>query len=225
MVQQLRPEADVWRQRGWVTLTLTHRPCMQSVADVAWYYQHLRQRVGPTVPICAMGQSSGAHLVLLLAGLAPDLDCAISQAGPLDLVRLPFQLAYDDLTDEDGDAPPIGQLQAAWPRWASAVAAGVFGPEPNLSFASPTWWVGGVHARVLVATAYNDRVIPLEQARGYASALVAAHPDAYVDVVELPLPTPAAPTLPFVHGSATPDAVATYRAREEALVAPLVGGP
>lgn len=223
-VQQMRREADVWRRRGWATLNISYRPCAQSIADVFWFYEQLRQRTGPDAAICATGASAGGHLVLLLAGIFGDLDCAISQAGPIDLLDLPDQLAYDDVVDDDGDSPPTGPFQSAWPRWVYAIAAGAFGVPPDLYYASPRSWAGGVGARVLVATAASDLVIPLDQGRAYAAAVLATSPSGYVDVHELPVPPPGVPTTVFVHGAVTSAAMEAYRARELALVAPLVGG-
>lgn len=208
-VEELRPEAAAWRERGWATLNVTYRPCAQSVGDVFTFYRLLRASVGPDVLVCATGRSAGAHLVLLLAMFFPDLDCAIAQAGPIDLV---------DLLDE-GASP----RQVAGARRVYELAAGAFGIGPSLDLASPRTWVADLGpTRILLATATDDPLIPLDQARAFAAAVGAASPGADVRVVELPAPPPGADTVPFVHGTITEATLADYRSAEDALVAPLL---
>lgn len=206
MVAANRFEAAVWRARGWATLNITYHPCAQSIDDVFWYYQHLRSTKGPNAVICATGHSAGGHLAMMIAGIFPDLDCAISQAGPLVLDNLHNEVAAN------------GSAQGA--DTVSSIATGAFGLPPDLMWSSPHAWVGNIgDTRLLLAIATNDSLIPLNQARAYRSAVLAANPGNYVDLVELP----AGNGVLFVHGTIDPATVAPYRAREDALVAPLVG--
>jgi acetyl esterase/lipase len=201
----MRFEAAVWRSRGWATLNVSYRACAQSLQDVFWYYDHLRTTKGAGAVICAAGASAGGHLAMMVAGIYPDLDCAISQAGPLWLDELHHQAAYNGNT--------------AWPEWVSGLAQGAFGLPPALTFSSPHAWVNNIgDTRMLIATAQNDVLIPLAQGRDYGASVLAYNPGNYVQVFEAPDGVGAS----FVHGTTTLAGAIAYRAAEDALVAPLV---
>jgi dienelactone hydrolase len=205
-VQEMRYEANMWRNRGWATLNITHRPCSQSIADVFWFYQYLRSAAGPDAVLCATGASAGGHLVMMLAGIFPDLDCAIAQGGPMDLLSIPGQTA-STTTWTNG------------PQRVYELATSAFGPPPGLLYSSPHAWVGNIGVtRMLLATAMNDPLIPLAQAQNYRTAVLAANPGQYVQVMELPLGTAEY----FPHGGTTVAGEDAYRIAEDALVAPLV---
>jgi dienelactone hydrolase len=70
---------------GYDTLAITYRPGALALPDVLAFYDRLRARLGARATVCAMGDSAGAHLSLMLAALRPSLDCAISRAAPTDL--------------------------------------------------------------------------------------------------------------------------------------------
>ena len=173
-----RPFADIWRNRGWMTLNITYRACAQSVPDVTWFHDAARQLVGPTLPICATGRSAGGHLALMMASLRPDVACVISEAGPTDLAGLATGKAFDVATR---------LLDQTGPTRIYNMAVAAFGVT-QLAAMSPA--LHPANARLLLGTAQQDTAIPVTQARTMAVAVHAAHPDTYADVDELPVGTP-----------------------------------
>jgi acetyl esterase/lipase len=201
-----RPMADRWRAAGWQTVNIDYRPCGQSIHDVFWFMQRVRHR-HPAAVICATGSSAGGHLSLLLATLRRDLACAISHAGPTDLVALEHQFTFDS----------AGALTHAGPRLLSNVAIAAFGAKPNpLAASSPRQHAAKITARVLLATGRTDPLIPRAQDASFARTLRAARPGAAVDVMSLPPGTSW-----FVHTGVSPESLLELRIREDALVAPL----
>lgn len=84
----LVPLAQRFNAAGWETFNIDYHPLAQSRRDVAAAYDTVRSRVGPNVPVCAMGASAGGTLALLLAVDRPGLACVMSWAGPTDLAPL-----------------------------------------------------------------------------------------------------------------------------------------
>jgi acetyl esterase/lipase len=113
-----RPMANRWRDAGWQTVNIDYRACGHSIGDVLWFMQRLRF-LHPRAVICATGSSAGAHLAMLLATMRPDLACAISRAGPTDLLALDGQYTYE----------PNGKLTHAGPRYLSNLAVAAFGAK------------------------------------------------------------------------------------------------
>ena len=202
----LRPYVDHWRARGWQTVSIDYRGCSQSIGDVLWFMQRIRQ-LRPNAVICASGISAGGHLALLLASVRKDLACAISMAGPSDLAALAQQQAYD---------PVLGLLSPVRPTRLFNGAVAAFGASPSpLIFNSPIAYVAYVKARILLVGGEHDPIIPAEQNANYAAALKAAQPNAYVDTTLLPVGS-----LPFVHSGISQTGMDDLNARELALVAP-----
>lgn len=186
-----RPMADRWRNAGWQTVNIDYRPCAQSIGDVLWFMRRIRQLHADTV-ICATGSSAGGHLAMLLATMRPDLACAISHAGPTDLLALDGTLAN--------------------------VAVAAFGAKPSpLVNSSPRQHAAKIRARVLLATGRTDPLIPRTQDASFAKTLRATRPAGYVDVMSLP---PGESW--FVHTGVSPASLLAFRVREDALVAPLL---
>lgn len=79
-----RGYARWFNQHGWAVDDIDYRPGIDSVVDVVATYDRLRAQ-HPHAPICADGSSAGGHLVMLLAASRPSLNCAISEAGIVDL--------------------------------------------------------------------------------------------------------------------------------------------
>jgi acetyl esterase/lipase len=208
-VQQVRPDADRWRARGWETVNLTYRPCGQSLADTLWFYDRARAWFGADAKICALGSSAAGHLALLIGAERPDLYCAVSMAGPTDLTRIQAEGAYDSVTGEYDST--LGG------RWVHNLGAAAFGEE-NLPSYSPAARVaaGLRRTRVLQAFSAHDAIVPYQQATDLADAMRAANPDAYVDDVQLE-----AGTLRFAHAPVSQSALDEFYAREERLVAPV----
>ena len=208
-----RLEAERWRAAGWLTVNITYRGCADSIADVSWFYRRVRQMVGPGYEVCATGSSAGGHLATLLAATFPDLGCVIGQAAPTDLAGLATETAFDPF-DYAFDQTLGPTLTQGWAGAAFGVDAG------SLGVASPILHAADVRARLLLAEAYDDMAVPFEQATDLAAAIKAAHPGAYVDTDRL-----AAGLDSFVHAGVSPEALRDYRAREDALVAPLLPVP
>jgi acetyl esterase/lipase len=88
---------------GYATDFVRYRPRREAFPDVLAAYDRLRRRVGAATPICAWGQSAGAHMALMLAIRRPDVACVVSEAGPTELQRLGAYLrgrAHDAFGDE-----------------------------------------------------------------------------------------------------------------------------
>lgn len=124
-----RELAADWRRVGWETVSITYRGCGASIPDALRFYDLVRARAGPRVPVCLLGQSAGGHLALMIAALRPDVACVISEAGPSDLVNVVRQGR-----DQARSRGPEG-LEAATAAGANVVAA-TFGPGA-LAAASP----------------------------------------------------------------------------------------
>ncbi len=84
--------APLFQRLGYETLTFQYRGGAQGIEDAEAFYRYARRRVGPRFPICAVGESAGGHIALMLAAMNPDLACALDLAGPTDLVSLAKQL-------------------------------------------------------------------------------------------------------------------------------------
>jgi dienelactone hydrolase len=198
---EVRGEADRWRARGWRTVNATYRACGQSLTDALWFYDQIRSQWG-SVPTCILGQSAGGHLALTVAAWRSSVSCVIDEAGPSDPASLPSQSTAGGAGNENAKAL-YNQMVAA------------FGLE-NLSWFSPV--ARSISARVLVAFSASDWVVPWAQATELRDHMLATDPNAYIDAVRLD-----AGDTPFVHTGVTPAALDDFHARENALVAPLVG--
>jgi acetyl esterase/lipase len=208
-----RPEADRWRAAGWLTVNISYRGCGDSIADVSWFYHRVREIEGPGYEICATGSSAGAHLAMVLAATFPDLGCAIGQGVLTDLAGLTTETAHDPLDDLFD--------QALGPTLAQGWAGAAFGADPvSLGVASPILHAVDVRARLLLADAHDDMAVPFRQATDLAAAVEAAHPGAYVDTDQLD-----SGFASFTHAFVSQAALDDYRARENALVAPLLPVP
>jgi acetyl esterase/lipase len=208
-VEFVRADADRWRARGWETVNLSYRACGQSLDDALWFFDQARAWFHPGTKICALGTSAGGYLALLIGANRPDLYCAVSQAGPTDLLSIRDELAYDPVTGLHD--------QTVGGRLVYNLAAAAFGEE-NLARYSPAALASGTlsSTRVLQAFSADDPLVSFQQVSDLADAMRAANPDAYVDDVQL-----AAGTIPFAHGRVTQAALDDFYAREQRLVAPI----
>jgi acetyl esterase/lipase len=208
-----REVATKWRAAGWETVSVSYRACRRSVSDVVRFYDLIRTRVGPWVPICLRGVSAGGHLALMVAAKRPDVACVISLAAPTDLRSVKAQ---GRIEADSGGAPPALREGAARVRNLAVAAFG----RRKLRAQSPVAYAPRIGARLLLATAVNDVVMPQGQATALAQAMTAARPGAFVDVVRLEAGGTA-----FVHGSASSAATHDFDARSAALVAPFGKAP
>ncbi len=126
--------------------------CRRSVTDVTRFYDLIRARVGPNVPICLRGQSAGGHLALMVAAKRRDMACVISLASPTDLRAIRAQ----------GRVEAANGGFAELPRAAARVrnlAVPAFGRR-KLRVRSPAAPASRIGTRLLLATAVDDVVIP-----------------------------------------------------------------
>jgi acetyl esterase/lipase len=70
-VRKMRREANLFPQCGYARLNTTYSGGRRSPDSVTREYDALRNRVGPSMPICAMGSSAGGHLALVLTHRRP----------------------------------------------------------------------------------------------------------------------------------------------------------
>jgi acetyl esterase/lipase len=211
-VRTMRAAADQWRAAGWSTAAIGYRACGDSARDVVRFYDVLRARVGPDVPICAQGGSAGAHLALVLASVRP-LACAIATGAPTDLTALRRQGAREAAL---GAGPAQIRRGSAW---IGGLARAAFGPR-RLARYSPARKAAQIVARVLLASVADDTLVPWSQATRLAGALRRSHPDAYVDVARLEKGS-----IPWVHGAISETASDDLEARIGTLVAPFGRAP
>jgi hypothetical protein len=91
-----------------------------------------------------------------------------------------------------------------------------FGPD-ELAWWSPARFGQALTStRILFAAATNDFYIPWAQGTDLRDKILAADPNAYVDLDQL-----AAGTVPFVHAGVTQESLDAYYEHELQLVAPL----
>jgi acetyl esterase/lipase len=136
-VAQTRHYAARYTALGWLTIDVGYRPGgEQGFTDVTRAYDKAK-RDHPGLPICAVGESSGGHLALMLA-IARPLTCVEPVDAPTDLVR-------------------------GLPRNLEATAKAVFGK--SVANWSPALRAHEIHGRVLIVHAVGDRIVPMAQAR------------------------------------------------------------
>lgn len=202
-----RPDANRWRSAGWQTVNIDYRPCGQSVWDVLWFMQRVRY-LHPHAVVCATGSSAGGHLAMWLATVRPDLACAISHAGPTDLLALDHQLS----------SGATGAWTDSGPKLLSNYASAAFGTSRAvLAARSPRLQASKIKARVLLATGQTDPLVPRAQDAAMAKALRSARPGASVSVYSLPPGDQF-----FVHTYVSKESLKQLKLREDALVAPLL---
>jgi acetyl esterase/lipase len=134
---------------GYETLAFDYRAGALGIEDAQAFYREARERVGPHLPICALGWSAGAHIALMLAVMDPGLACVVDLAGPTDLTVLAV---------ERGGA------------YGSGIAARVFGTR-RLAAYSPALRAHSIRAKALLMYARDDPVVPVAQGEIMARAL------------------------------------------------------
>jgi acetyl esterase/lipase len=213
-----RAGADFLRGRGWETLALDYRGCAQSLNDVLTFYDIARKRIGPDKPICVTGQSTGGQLALFLAAMRPDLNCAIAEAAPMDLVTIGSQAAYIDARRVPLIPLPPG---LTGPQLIQNFATAAFGAD-RLAEVSPILHTN-VYAhsgqRILIANGENDVLIPTDQLREIDSAVRILNPAAYFRAVSLAPPDDSGSVF-FLHGLISGNARNSLFGELDALVAP-----
>lgn len=202
-VQGVRPQADVWRARGWRTLNLDYHACSRSLGDVVAFFDHFRS-LAKGHAVCADGFSAGGQLALMLAAERAQIRCVIGRAAPTDLTSLPEQQTSASSTAFTG-AP-----RTAGPLYTYNLAVAAFGAR-RLASLSPALQARRIKARLLLALADNDIFIPWAQQRELAS-----RHRGYTDVLRLPVGR-----IVWLHGTTTPQGVAQVSQAERRLTAGL----
>ena len=142
-VSSTRHYEQRYAQLGWLAIDVGYRPGgQQGFADVTRAYDTAK-RDHPGLPICAVGESSGGHLALMLA-MARPLDCVEPVDAPVDLTK-------------------------GLPKSLLATAIAVFGKD--LAKWSPALHAKQIHGKVLIVHARDDQVVPLAQAKQLKAAL------------------------------------------------------
>ena len=173
-VAAARPAADIWRNRGWETLSIDYTACAKSFNDVLWFHDTARAAVGRSEVMCALGQSAGGQLALMLANRRPDVACVVAEGAPTNLVGISTENAFDPTTGVSD--------QSAGSSWVQNLAIAAFGSN-QLQAMSPVSSPGA--SRLLLATAVQDEFIPWAQATDMANAVKSAHPGTYTDLDQL----------------------------------------
>lgn len=128
---------DRYEKLGWVARNVVYRPGgEEGYEDVVQAYDVTR-RSYPGAPVCAVGESSGGHLALMLAARRP-LACVEAVGAPTDLRA----------------------LKGA----ARRVAVKAFGRD-GLAEWSPVLHAGDIGGRVMLVQADNDLIVDPRQAR------------------------------------------------------------
>jgi dipeptidyl aminopeptidase/acylaminoacyl peptidase len=181
----------------WGVYNVDYRPGWLSVVDVVAAYDYLR-RLDPTAPMCALGQSAGGQLAILLAASRRSLRCVISEAGVTDLPLIP---ASDPL---------------------HALMEHVF--QGELWEFSPVRLASYIHGTLLCAGSSFDQVVPepdqlaaIKRARSSTITMLLAG-----------APTPGGPSLAhppnFIHASITAAAQRLFTSELTKVLASAVAG-
>jgi hypothetical protein len=182
---------------GWGVYNVDYRSGWLSVVDVVAAYDHLRHRY-PRAPMCALGQSAGGQLAMLLAASRPSLRCVISEAGPTDLKIIPA-------------SEPLHVLMEH-----------VF--HRQLWEFSPVRLASDIHGTLLCAGSSFDRVVP---ETGQLAAIRRARPST-ITMLLAGEPTPGGPSFAhppnFVHASITPAARRRFNRAVRQVLTTAAGG-
>jgi dienelactone hydrolase len=217
-------EVERWRARGWRTVAVAYRSssvgpadlwpffvigqvlptsagsARRSIDDTISVYDHVRAQLAGDLPVCATGWSAGGHLALLLAAARPELACVVGLAAPTDLPA----------------------LVEAWTEGgrAAAFAFGLEAAGTRGNGLSPVDVAGSMRARILLATAANDRWVPPAQMDALRAALERSGSAAPLTTMEL---EPG--RLLFWHGHVSVRSLDAFHAAEESLGAVVAGRP
>ena len=135
---------------GVATVAVGYGPGATGFRQIEHVYSQAR-RCFPDAPICAVGDSAGGNLALMLATRESDLSCVIARAAPTDLTSLAAQGGHE----------------------GHQIALDVFGARGLARF-SPVRRASAIRARVLMIMAENDPLVPLAQGRELKQALPGA---------------------------------------------------
>jgi dienelactone hydrolase len=149
----------------------------------------------------------------MVAAKRADVSCVIALASPTDLRSV---RAQGRIEVQSGGAPAALLENSAR---VSNIAVSAFGRRRQRAY-SPVAHAARINARLLLATAANDVVMPQGQAQALANAVTATHAGAHADVMRLEAGGDA-----FVHGGATASAKHDFDSHAASLVAPFGRAP
>src|SRR3954468_21036376 len=142
-VAQTSDYREPYAKLGWLAVDVGYRPGgQQGFVDVTRAYDKAK-RDHPGLPICAVGESSGGHLALMLA-IARPLDCVEPVDAPTDLTK-------------------------GLPHMLQVTAESVFGKD--LAKWSPALRADEIHGRALIVQAAGDQIVPPAQAKRLKAGL------------------------------------------------------
>jgi acetyl esterase/lipase len=152
--EQLERAAEVAvrsQDLGYATMAVDYRAGAKGLIDLRRFYAEARSRVDPETPICAIGESAGGHLALLLAQREAGVDCVIANVAPTDLTTLASSGASGAAT-------------------AARTATDAFGEEALERF-SPALHRDSTDADVFLLYSENDTLVAPEQGEEMRRAL------------------------------------------------------
>src|SRR3954451_20281452 len=142
-VAQTSHYRERYAKLGWLAVDVGYRPGgQQGFVDVTRAYDKAK-RDHAGLPICAVGESSGGHLALMLA-IARPLDCVEPVDAPTDLTK-------------------------GLPHMLQITARSVFGKD--LAKWSTALRAYEIHGRVLIVQAAGDQIVPAAQAKRLKAGL------------------------------------------------------
>jgi dienelactone hydrolase len=150
------PDDRAWVRRHWLAVNSSYRPGAAGLRDVRLVYERVHRATRHRLPICLVGASAGGDLTLLSAESLPDLGCVVAEAAPTDLVNIASEPVWDGST--------------SGPAYIHDAAVQALG-EPNLNAFSPLFGAQRIHARVLLAQAERDPLIPRQQSADMCTRL------------------------------------------------------
>lgn len=178
----MEPIGDRFEAIGFRSVAVDYKPGPAGIVDILGAYDAAAHTGGP---VCAYGESAGGHWALILAVLRPDIACVIALAAPTDFA--------------DPAALQLRQL-------------GELTLGPDLLPLSPVYFAPLITAPTLLASGFDDRLVPPDQARHLAAGLGGP-----VEVEEL---GPGSER--WMHGTASGSAISALVAAELRLAADAV---
>lgn len=164
-------------ERGWVSVALNYRlaprstwpdPIVDVKRAIAWVKEHIAEYGGDPDFIVITGGSAGGHLSSL-AALTPGLDDfqpGFEEADTSVQAAVPMYGVYDFL-NRDGTGSPDLEAVLATKLIKSPLAESA----DVWDQASPMSWVGPDAPPFFLAHGTNDSLVPVEQARSFATML------------------------------------------------------
>ena len=146
-LQSMDPDIARWLERGFTAVNVDYHQFEQSRPDVTAFHDAVRAWAGPEALLGVLGGSAGGHLALMTAAERPDVEFAVSIAGPTDLLHLGGSKNADFVAD---------------------LAKQSFGD--HLLQQSPVAHAREVHADTLLVAARHDGVVPSDQVQRYLDA-------------------------------------------------------